>query len=369
VNPDLIVRAAPLFSPGGIWTETVVTISEPQRIRSKYQAKSLARKKTAAGNVPGFEHVLHQSEAMRQAVCKAANAARTPSTVLLMGESGTGKELFARGVHKSGPRKDGPFVAVNCGAFSEELVQSELFGYVGGSFTGADRKGRVGKFEQAHKGVLFLDEISEMPLAMQVNLLRALEEREIVPVGGSEPRPVDVKVIAATNQDLTERVKAGLFREDLFYRINVVGIHIPPLRERPEDIGLLAGQHARKLSAEFGLEYQGIEPDVLETLKRHTWPGNVRELGNCIEYAVNNMSGGMVRLGDLPPKLVPERAEQEAPRPWAAKQSGFKLQNVEAETIREALRFHGGNISKTAKALGIGRNTLYTKLEKFNIAV
>jgi transcriptional regulator with PAS, ATPase and Fis domain len=375
VNPDLMVRAAPLFSSGGEWTETVVMVSEPQRIRSRYDAKALGGKRTQSGAVPGFEHVQYASPVMEQTVRKAASVGRTPSTVLITGESGTGKELFARGIHKSGPRADGPFVAVNCGAISPELVQSELFGYAPGAFTGADRKGRMGKFEEAGGGVLFLDEISEMPLAMQVNLLRALEEREVVRVGESRPRPVDVKVVAATNKDLASLVQEGRFREDLFYRINVVGLHIPPLRERAGDVELLALHHAKRLAREFGQRLEGIDPQALAAMRGHGWPGNVRELVNCVEYAVNTMRGGVIRVEDLPGSIAPQKPRPvEQPQdtviiPSRSGECGFKLQAVEAETIREALRFHGGNISKTAKALGIGRNTLYTKLEKFNIAV
>jgi len=390
-NPGLIARAAPIFSRTGVWSDTVITVSQPQRVRPACAGQQVplteaAPDGTAQAGAPraenghevgrGFERILHQSPAMRQVMQQAASAARTPSTVLLTGESGTGKDLIAQGIHQAGPRAKGPFIAVNCGALAGELVQSELFGYCAGAFTGADKKGRIGKFEQADKGVLFLDEIAEMPLTMQVNLLRALEERAVVRVGGSRPVPVDVKVIAATNRDLAALVAEGRFRQDLFYRLNVIGIHVPPLRERPSDVPLLAIHHARRLCSAFGLEFAGVAPEVLEALSRHDWPGNVRELVNCMEYAVNSMTGGVIRLEHLPAgfagraqtgQALPALAGQRAASPEMP--GGFRLKSVEAETIREALRFHGGNVRRTARALGIGRNTLYAKLRKFSIPV
>ena len=367
VKPDLFVRAMPVFGANGVWRDTIVTICESQRTRLAVSAGGMDKRTPPKGEcAKGFEHILHAGAAMRQTIQQAANAARTPSTVLLSGESGTGKELFARGIHQAGPLAGGPFVAVNCGAFSEELVQSELFGYCEGAFTGAAKRGRIGKFEKADKGVLFLDEISEMPLSQQVNLLRALEERAIVPVGGHEPRPVDVKVVAATNKNLRELVEQGRFREDLFYRLNVVGISIPPLRERGDDIMLLANHHLRRLCSEFGTNSMEIDLEAEEALMSHDWPGNVRELVNSLEYAVNNSSGELLQAEHLPPYVLEGfRAEGSAGRGNTA--SEFQLKKREVETIREALDFHDGNVSKTAKALGIGRNTLYAKIQKFRI--
>lgn len=363
-NPKVTARAAPVFSIDGQWCDTVITLTERQQCRSWTTPAALDNPSEPP---KGFATILHRNNAMRETIQRAANAARTPSTVLLTGESGTGKELFARGIHQAGPKADGPFVAVNCGALSEELVQSELFGYCGGAFTGADKKGRIGKFEQANHGVLFLDEISEMPLNMQVNLLRALEEHRIVRVGGSTSRPVDVKVIAATNRDLAQHVADGAFREDLYYRINVVGIHIPALRERTDDVPLLAQHHARRLCSDFELPYAGIAPEVLDVLSRHDWPGNVRELINCMESAVNNAPEGYIRIEHLPRQLRDTPRPKETDMTPHTEQGGFRLDNVEAETIREALQHHNGNVSRTAKALGIGRNTLYAKMRRFSI--
>lgn len=307
VNPDLFVRGLNMLSSNGSRLDTIVSVCEKQSSHKFTVPARISRDhgQSDIESVPeGFSHILHSSRPMRQAITQASRAARTPSTVLLHGESGTGKELFARGIHQAGPRAAKPFVAINCGAFSEELVQSELFGYRGGSFTGASKKGRDGKFQKADKGVLFLDEVSEMPLSQQVNLLRALEERAVVPVGGTTPQPVDVKIIAATNKDLLELVRQKLFREDLFYRLNVVGVNLPPLRERGDDIVLLAEHNLDRLCAEFGIHCEGMDSSVGGVLMAHEWPGNVRELINCIEYAVNNLNGPILREEHLPAYLL-----------------------------------------------------------------
>jgi transcriptional regulator with PAS, ATPase and Fis domain len=282
----------------------------------------------------------------------------------LTGESGTGKELFARGIHAASPRADGPFVALNCGAIPAELIQSELFGYAGGSFTGADRKGRPGKFELADKGTLFLDEIGEMPLAMQVNLLRVLEERRVVRVGGSRTVDVDVKIIAATNKDLEAEVAQGRFRADLLFRLNVVRIHIPPLRERGDDVDILAQTHAERLAREFGLDFQGIDPAALARLRAHDWPGNVRELINALEYALNTMDGAILTEDDLPASLrrieAGSRRAGRDPGRFPARPGG------RADPPTFCAR-HGGNMSRTARDLGIGRNTLYAKMRRLGL--
>ncbi|WP_419787136.1 sigma-54-dependent Fis family transcriptional regulator [Pseudodesulfovibrio sp.] len=367
INPNLHVRAIPTFSASGDWLDTIITVSETQHTKQfPIAGHNHGRASLHTTSHAGFEHVLHASEPMRKAVRQAANAARTPSTVLLLGESGTGKELFAKGIHKAGPRADRPFIAVNCGAFSEELVQSELFGYREGAFTGAVKRGREGKFQKADKGVLFLDEISEMPISQQVNLLRALEERAIVPVGGTTPLPVDVKIVAATNKNLAELVRQGRFREDLYYRLNVVGITIPPLRERGHDITLLAEHHLKRLCSDFGIPCPEIAQETADILMAHSWPGNVRELVNCLESAANNLSGPWLRPEHLPAYLL-EKTEGLPAASRRPHSRGFQLKDREADAIREALEYHQGNISKTAKALGIGRNTLYAKMERYGI--
>ncbi|MCG8529062.1 MAG: sigma-54-dependent Fis family transcriptional regulator [Desulfovibrionales bacterium] len=366
-KPELFVQAIPIIGPNGSWFETAIAVSEPQCTRHM-AVPHHSVEPSVPEHPKGFEHVLYSSTAMQQTVRQAANASRTPSTVLLTGESGTGKELFARGIHQSGSRADQPFVAVNCGAFSEELVQSELFGYREGAFTGAAKRGRGGKFQKADKGVLFLDEISEMPLAQQVKLLRALEERAVVPVGGTTPVPVDVKIIAATNKNLPELIRQGMFREDLYYRLNVVGIAIPPLRERGNDVDILAEHHLERLCTAFGFACPVISPEAKAVLKAYDWPGNVRELVNCLEYAVNNLSGEVLTIDALPPVLK-ERARATSGSTAARHSGKFELKKREENAIREALSFHEGNISKTASALGIGRNTLYGKIQRYHIEI
>lgn len=361
-KPALMAKATPLYSMNGTWVGTVVAIMEPQRMQREVTLPA----SHAAPQTPakGLHRILGQSLPLQQAVALAARAARTPSTVLLTGESGTGKELFARGIHEESSRANGPFVAVNCGAMAPELIQSELFGYVGGSFTGADRKGRPGKFELADKGTLFLDEIGEMPLSMQVNLLRVLEERRVVRVGGSKETAVDVKIIAATNKDLEREAAQGRFRADLLYRLNVVRIQIPPLRERAGDIDVLALAHAARLAKEYGLAYERMEPAALKILRAHSWPGNVRELINALEHGLNAMEGRTLRPEHLPAYL------QTCEIRVASAECMFpgSLRDKEAELIRTTLEKHDYNMSRTAKELGIGRNTLYAKLRRLGIS-
>ncbi len=370
-NTRLVCQASPAFSLNGTWFGTVVTLMEPQRSPASMQhpapapIRACPKNRAAPKTIP---EITGNSPALDKAVQTALRAAHTPSTVLLTGESGTGKELFARGIHNAGPRAGRPFVAVNCGALPDELVQSELFGYAPGAFTGADRKGRIGKFEQADGGTLFLDEIAEMPLTMQVNLLRVLEERRVTPVGGCKAIHLDLKVVAATNRDLAGEVAAGRFREDLYYRLHVVRIHIPPLRERGDDIRLLAEQQVRRLAQEFGIPLEGISPDAVHCLLAHDWPGNVRELFNTLEYALNNMSGTLLRPEHLPPALQDAKA---ADGPTAAETTirgnSLRLRDVEAVAIRNALERHHGNVSQAARTLGIGRNTLYAKIRQHGI--
>jgi transcriptional regulator of acetoin/glycerol metabolism len=364
VNPRLMARATPMYSLNGTWVGTVVAVMEPQRAPQRERSTAPALEPTQQQS-DGLGRILGRSPAIAKAIGLARKAARTPSTVLLTGESGTGKELFARGIHAESSRADGPFVAVNCGAIAAELIQSELFGYAGGSFTGADRKGRPGKFELADKGTLFLDEIGEMPMSMQVNLLRVLEERRVTRVGGNRSEPVDVKIVAATNKDLEHEAAQGRFRPDLLYRLNVVRIHIPPLRERGDDIDILARAHASRLAGEFALPFQGIEAAALERLRSHHWPGNVRELINALEHALNAMEGHTLRPDDLA-----EHLRDVPPGPKQCHNSrSDSLRGQEADIIRDALERHGGNISRAARQLGIGRNTLYAKMRRLGIFV
>jgi len=282
-------------------------------------------------------------------------AAHTSATVLITGESGTGKELVARAIHYTGPRASAPFVAVNCGGIPEGLLESELFGHMKGAFTGATES-RAGFFQAADGGTIFLDEISETSLTMQVKLLRVLEDKQVLMVGSTKPRLVDVRIIAATNKDLPDILKKGDFREDLFYRLNVVAVHLPPLRERGEDVLVLARHFVAKLAAEAGRKPPDFSDQALQVLLHYNWPGNVRELQNVIQRLVVMTEGDVIDVHDLPTLL----------RFSALKQSsgGRTLADVESEHIRLVLAEVNGNKTKAAEILGIDRKTLREKLKE-----
>lgn len=290
-------------------------------------------------------------------------AARNNSTVLLQGESGTGKEMFAQAIHNASSRSAGPFIPINCGAIPMNLLESELFGYEEGSFTGAKKGGQIGKFEQANGGTIFLDEIGEMPLNFQVSLLRILQEKQVIRVGGTTPIPLDVRVIAASNKDLESEVQQGNFRLDLYYRLNVLTIDIPALRERKEDIITLAQYFLDKLTRNLGVDMMTIAPDLCEWLQNYTWPGNVRELCNILERAVNFAEKDVLDCRDLPANLRKSMSN------LYIKKDLLKLEDREFHTIIEALSRTDGNVTQAAKLLGIGRNTLYRKMQKYSISV
>lgn len=283
------------------------------------------------------------------------------STVLITGESGTGKELFARAIHMESDRRDKAFVAINCAAIPDTLLESELFGYVKGAFTGADPKGKIGKIEFANKGTLFLDEIGDMPLYLQSKLLRVLEEREITRLGSNEPVPVDIRVIAATNKDLEALIEEKRFREDLYYRLNVIPFHIPSLRERRDDIKILTYYFADKYSKLFSKFNVSFSEEVLNYFLSYDWPGNVRELENVVEYAMNMVeSNGLVTLNHIP-KTILNREEEEGT---------LSLEVMERKYIKKALDIYGNSKEgkeKAAEALGIGIATLYRKIKKYSL--
>ncbi len=321
-----------------------------------------------------FAEILCRSTVMQAVVERARTMAASFAPILLLGETGTGKELFARALHKASARADQPFVAVNCGALPRDLIQSELFGFEKGSFTGASKSTR-GKFEQAHGGTLFLDEISEMPLDMQVNLLRPLETGTVTRVGGSQPIVTDFRLITATNRNLEDLIAKQLFREDLFYRIHVLTLELPPLRERTGDVTLIARTYGQKLARKHNLSYAGFSQEALSCLEAYDWPGNVRQLVHSIEYAVNMAMGSCIEMEHLPKALWgqqgAERAKASIESPGSTGNSApadFSLDNMERRTIMAALEHYGGNILKAARALGIGRNTLYAKMRKYNIS-
>lgn len=297
-----------------------------------------------------------------------ARVAPTRSTVLILGESGTGKELVARAIHQNSPRRDKPFVAVNCGALTESLLEAELFGHVKGSFTGA-MSDRRGLWEEAEGGTLFLDEIGETSLAMQVKLLRALQEGEIRRVGSTATRKIDARIIAATNRDLEADVKAGNFREDLFYRLSVVTLHVPPLRERATDISILVEKFLMKARKNIGKENLRFSAEALKTLQLYEWKGNVRELEAAVEYAALRARGNEILTEDLPVKLLSEEFKQSAERFHLSQLYGDlpKLDELEKRYLTHVLEKTGGNRTRAAEILGIDRRTLYRMAERFGI--
>jgi len=332
-----------------------------------------------AGRDPFLRNILGASPKMQRIFRLVAKVAPTDSSVLLLGESGTGKELIARSLHLQSRRADGPFVAVNVGAIPETLIESELFGYLRGAFTGASTD-RPGLIESAERGTLFLDEIGDMPLATQVKLLRTLENNELRRLGDNNLRVVDVRVIAATHRDLLAEAEAGRFRHDLYYRLNVVQIELPPLRERREDVGLLASYFLDRASRRNGRPPLRFAPEAEVLLERYDWPGNVRELENAIEHAVAVAEGTVVRPADLPtavrtPRLLTRGTPLAAaalaavPGPAAAAddREGWSLARVEEEHIRRVLARHRGNATAAARQLGISRTTLWRKLREYGI--
>ncbi len=320
-----------------------------------------ARREELARLSPGAEEragLLVRSETMRRVLDLALRVAKVGSTALITGESGVGKERIARLVHDESPRAGRPFVAVNCGAVTETLLESELFGHARGAFTGADRE-RPGLFEAANGGTLFLDEIGEISAGMQVKLLRALQEREVRRVGENRARAVDVRVVAATNRSLADEVAAGRFRQDLFYRLRVIELRIPPLRERADDVLPLARVFLAETARRMGRKVTGFTPRAADQLLRYDWPGNVRELQNAVEHAVALCEGSRVDVDDLPEEL---RAAMPRPRPTGKTRP---LDEVEREYILAAVEGAGGNRTRAAAELGIGLATLKRKLRRY----
>jgi two-component system response regulator HydG len=308
--------------------------------------------------------ILGKSPVMQGVFDRIEKAAASELTVLFTGESGTGKELAARAIHEISPRRGGPYVVVNAGAIPRDLVASELFGHEAGSFTGALRR-HLGKFETAHRGTLFLDEIAATDPATQVALLRALEERALTRLGSHLPIPVDVRFIAATNEDLPTAVRRGRFREDLLYRLDVFHIHLPPLRERgAEEVDFLARSFLADLAVRHARASLSFGDGVLSCLRRHTWPGNVRELRNCLERAMANADGDVVRIEDLPPRLSGGSGDPSQ----ASLRPSRSLEDVERDHVLRTLEDCRGNKKETARILGISRKALYDKLARYGAA-
>lgn len=357
-DKTLAVKYSPIrineSSYGGIFTFQNVTQLQQveQNVRKKLHAKGLVAKIK-------MEDIVGTSEACLSMKRKAMKFALTQSTILVTGESGTGKEMLVQSIHNASPRAQGPFVAVNCAALPENLLESELFGYAEGAFTGAKKGGRQGLFELAHGGTLFLDEIGEMPLALQSRLLRALQEKEVMPLGGDSLIPVDVRIVAATNQNLSLLVEEKKFREDLYYRLNILRIHMPTLRERVEDIPLLAKSMLARLQS-VNAAIEGIDNEALAYLQCCSWRGNIRQLANTMERAMLLSEGPVLNIDDMREAFGEERE--------VVLEQGRtdKLAIVEADTLLRVLREEHNNYSRAAERLGIHRTTLWRKLNGMN---
>ena len=327
-----------------------------------------------APDEPHIEQLVGECRVMRQLKRLISRIAPSPSSVMVVGESGTGKEVVARAIHKLSGRRNKPFIAINCAAIPEQLLESELFGYVKGAFTGASANGKTGLIQAANTGTLFLDEIGDMPLMLQAKLLRAIEAREILPIGASSPIQVDIRIISATNQNLAQFIAEGKFREDLFYRLNVIPITLPPLRERQEDIELLVHYFLHLHTRRLGSVYPGIAPDVVEILRKHRWPGNLRELSNLMEYLVNVVpSGEVIDSTLLPPNLLNNGTTEQSDVTEVSEAhlslddaGGTALEEMEKQMIREALSRHNST-KQVADELGIGIATLYRKIKKYEL--
>jgi DNA-binding NtrC family response regulator len=324
------------------------TMREVQLLRRRLAA--LAPGTDMIGSGPGMTRVFDLVKRVAP-----ANA-----SVVITGESGTGKEVVARAVHNLSPRKDKAFLALNCSAIPPTLIESELFGYERGAFTGADQR-RLGNFELAHGGTLFLDEIGELPIEVQGKFLRVLEERKVRRLGGKSEVEVDVRVICATNRDLKEEIRKTRFREDLFFRLNVFNLHLPPLRERREDVPLLVQHFLEKFSGETGKHVQGVSPQAMDVLQNYAWPGNIRELRNTVERAMILVDGDLIGEEHLPPDMRPSRPETATLRVAL----GAPLKDVEKEYILATLQKNGGNKARTAEILRISEKTLYNKLNRY----
>lgn len=306
-----------------------------------------------------FDHIIGESAVLREAKRLALKAARSTSPILILGETGVGKELFAHAIHHASPRRLGPLVRVNCAVMPRDLIESELFGYEPGAFTGASRRGKPGKFELAHGGSLFLDEIADMELEVQAKLLRVLQDKEVERIGGTRPNKVDFRLMAATHEDLEALVRQGRFRMDLYYRLDVVPIRIPPLRERQEDIPPLVDHVLRRLTEEMGRSEVRVSPGAMAALREHQWRGNVRELINVLERILNALDGDLIEVIHLP---FAAPGQSPALRAGDVGQLRRMLQDQEQLAVHEALKLANGNKSKAARLLGIHRTSLYKKL-------
>jgi len=368
---DIIADLVPLYSDGKLIGEvgSFKNVSEYTEVNrelahfkalTKYLKGEISSKEELP---PAFSRILGRSRALIEVLRVAAHAAKSDATMLIRGESGVGKEGLAEAIHYSSGRANGPFIKINCAAIPENLLESELFGYVEGSFTGAKMGGRIGKFELANGGTIFLDEIGDMSLTMQAKLLRVLQEREIERVGSNKVVKLDLRIITATNRNLEEMIKDSLFRQDLFYRLNVISVLVPPLRERKEDIPLLASVFLENMREVYNKQLT-FSADAIAYLSEYSWPGNIRELKNVIERITVVCTGPIIQPEDLPINIPDTTKHKEIEKPLKLDKL---VENIEKEAITSALRLTGNNKSQAMKMLGLSRRGFYLKLEKYNI--
>ncbi|MCL6611692.1 MAG: sigma 54-interacting transcriptional regulator [Peptococcaceae bacterium] len=364
-NIKVFASCRPLIRSDGNRCGTVALLRENRRVARMVTQMMGARAKFS------FDKILGNNSQFRQVVEVCKTAASFHSNILLLGESGTGKEIFAQSIHNASPRKLQPFVALNCAAIPRELIASELFGYEEGAFTGARKGGNPGKFELADQGTLFLDEIGEMPLDLQSSLLRVLEDRTVMRLGGREPIPVNVRIIAATNKNLKQEMENGNFRSDLYYRLNVITVEIPPLRERPDDVEVLSQSFLSTISGRLGKTVEGFDSEVINIFKDYNWPGNVRELRNVIERAVHTAQDKIITLKDIPTEIIAYRSNncvdsKDNKDSGKEKREKRSLKVIEEKLIRDYLKKYRSK-KRVAEELGIARSTLYRKFEEYGI--
>lgn len=379
----MIVHRLPIWKNGevigAVGMLTYEGLSEIYRMMEKIeqlnitykQEKKLAAKQIGFVQTVGLEEIIGESQAISRTKKIARRAAQSRAAVLITGESGVGKELFARAIHEMGEGKNGHFIALNCAAIPENLLESELFGYAEGAFTGSKKEGKPGKFELAHNGTLFLDEIGDMPLSTQVKILRVLQEKEVERVGGTKPIPVHFRLIAATNQPLKQLVQEGKFREDLYYRLHVIPLHIPPLRQRKEDIPVIIAHLIPKICKKYQIREKTIDKEVMRLFFRYDWPGNVRELINLLERLFALVDRTHLLKSDLPEEFLIKKEMPRYPVYQRLHDRNEALRLIQDEEerglIENVLKEVKGNKSKAAKKLGISRATLYNKLSRFNV--
>ncbi len=362
---NLLCRFSPIMAADANVYGMMISISK--------NVELFALMRHASGNYAKycFDDIKGENFTLKERIRLAKLAASSNHRILLFGESGTGKEIFAQSIHNASPSHNGPFVAISCAAIPRDLIESELFGYVGGAFTGARRNGMIGKMELATDGTLFLDEINSLPLEMQAKLLRALQQMEIVRIGDTKPTRINARIIAASNKNLLEEVRLGYFREDLYFRLNVIEIVIPPLRERKDDIALLAHNFLRRQSFETNKPFKRITSEALDSLYTYHWPGNIRELDNVCERALLFSEDGIIELKHLPTFRKQEGMDASLPAtdiPSAISPApNMNMQDNMREMVLRTLQEHNGNISHAAKCLGVARTTLYRKMKKFGI--